>query len=121
MWHLDGDDLLHCGFALEWLEEDMTVVNTADPDSLHINILELIALIINIWLTLVSIIQHGNIPRGHIIAMLADNTSALSWMRYASRTKHPVVCKLSRFIMDLTLSCSICHTLSGLHLQGSKT
>ncbi len=97
------------------------MVNTADPDSLHINILELIALIINIWLTLVSIIQHGNIPRGHIIAMLADNTSALSWMRYASRTKHPVVCKLSRFIMDLTLSCSICHTLSGLHLQGSKT
>jgi hypothetical protein len=72
MWHLDGDDLLHCGFALEWLEEDATVVDTADPDSLHINILELIALIINIWLTLVSIIQHGNIPRGHIISMLAD-------------------------------------------------
>jgi hypothetical protein len=66
MWHLDGNDLLDGGFALEWLEEDAMVVNTADPDRLHINILELIALILNIWLTLVFITQHGNIPGGHI-------------------------------------------------------
>jgi hypothetical protein len=120
MWHLDGDDLLDCSFALEWLEEDTTVVDTADHDHLHVNILELIALILNIWLTLVFITQHGNILGGHIIAMLADNTSALSWMQYASRTKHPVVRKLSRFIMDLTLSFPICHKLSGLHLQGTQ-
>ncbi len=118
MWRLDGNDLLDGGFALEWLEEDATVVNMADPDCLHIYILELIALILNIWLTSVFITQHGNIPGGHIIAMLADNTSALSWMQYASRTKHPVVRELSHFIMDLTLSCPICHKLSGLHLQG---
>jgi hypothetical protein len=118
MWRLDGDDLLDCGFALEWLKEDTMVVGMADPDHLHINILELITLIINIWLTLVSFMQHGNIPGGHIITLLADNTSALSWMRYASWTKHPVVRKLSCFIMDLTLSCPICHKLSGLHLQG---
>jgi hypothetical protein len=80
MWHLDGNDLLDCSFALEWLKEDAMVVDMADPDHLHINILELIALIINIWLTLVFITQHGNIPGCHIITMLADNTSALSWM-----------------------------------------
>jgi hypothetical protein len=80
MWHLDGNDLLDCGFALEWLEEDVMVADMADPDCHHINILELIALIINIWLTLVSFTQHGNILGGHIITMLADNTSALSWM-----------------------------------------
>jgi hypothetical protein len=120
MWHLDGNDLLDCGFALEWLKEDAMVVDTADPDRLHINILELsaIALIINIWLTLVFITQHGNIPGGHIITMLADNTSALSWIQYTSRTKHPVVWELSHFIMDLTLSCPICNKLLGLHLQG---
>jgi hypothetical protein len=81
------------------------VVDRGDPDCLHINILELTALIINMWLTLVSFTQHGHILGGHIIAMLADNTSALSWMRYASCTKHHVVRKLSHFIMDLTLCC----------------
>jgi hypothetical protein len=80
MWTLDGADLLYCSFALEWLEEEATAVDTTDPDHLHINVLELIALMNNIWLTLVFITQHGNIPGGHIIAMLADNTSAMSWM-----------------------------------------
>jgi hypothetical protein len=103
---------------MEWLEEEATIVNPEDPNLLHINILEMIALIINIWLALVFITQHGDIPGGHIIAMLADNTSALSWMQYASQTKHPTVSELSCFILDLTLSCSICHKLSGLHLQG---
>jgi hypothetical protein len=87
-------------------------------DCLHINVLELIAIIINIWLALVFITKSGKIPGGHIISMLADNTSALSWMRYTSRTKRPVVRELSHFILDLTLSCPIQHKLSGLHIQG---
>jgi hypothetical protein len=84
MWLLHRDDLLDFGFAMEWLEEKATIVNLEDPNRLHINILKMIALIIKIWLALVFITQHGDIPCGHIIAMLADNTSALSWMRYAS-------------------------------------
>jgi hypothetical protein len=119
MWRLHHDDLIACGFALEWLEEEASDVDSEDPDGLHINVLELIAIIINIWLALVFITQVGDIPGGHILTMLADNTSALSWMRYASRTKRPVVRALSRFILDLTLSCSVSHKLSGLHLQGT--
>jgi hypothetical protein len=78
----------------------------------------MIAIIINIWLTLVFITQTSDIPGGHTITMLADNTSALSWMHYASCTKRPAIPTLSHFIMDLTLSCSVSHKLSGLHLQG---
>jgi hypothetical protein len=118
MWCLDWDDLLDFGFALEWLKEEATTVDSEDPDYLHINILELITLIINIWLALVFITHDGNIAGGHIIAMLADNTSALSWLQYASQTNHPMVCKLTHFILDLTLSCPICHKLLGFDLQG---
>jgi hypothetical protein len=108
---------IHVASKLEWLEEVATSVNSEEPNHLHINILELIALTINVWLALVFITHHGDITGGHIIAMLADNTSALSWMCNASQTKHPVVCELSHFILDLTLSCPICHKLLGLHLQ----
>jgi hypothetical protein len=36
-----------------WLEEEASDVDSEDPDGLHINVLELIAIIINIWLALV--------------------------------------------------------------------
>jgi hypothetical protein len=103
---------------LVWLKEEATVIHPEDPDCLHINILELFALIINIWLALVFITHSGNIPGRHIIVMLADNTSALSLMRYTSCPKCPVVHELNCFIMDLTFSCPMQHKLSWLHLQG---
>jgi hypothetical protein len=87
MSQMHCDDLVACGFALEWLEEEASDIDSEDPDGLHINVLELIAIIINIWLALVFITQVSDIPSGHIITMLVDNTSALSWMHYASCTK----------------------------------
>ncbi len=73
MWCLCCEDLLDCGFDLTWLTDEETV-NSQDPDCLHINILELIAIIINIWLTIVFISAEGSIPGGNIISFLADNT-----------------------------------------------
>jgi hypothetical protein len=52
----------------------------ADADGLHINLLEFIAIIINIWLALSWVRSAPTPPGGHIIAILADNTSALSWL-----------------------------------------
>jgi hypothetical protein len=118
MWCICRDDLVDCGFNLTWLADEEETADSQAPDCLHINILELIAIIINIWLTLVFITAASSIPGGHIVSFLVDNTSALSWMHYASHTKRPVVHALSRFILDLTLSSSIPHKMPGLHLVG---
>jgi hypothetical protein len=121
MWRLSRDDLTECGFDMKILEEaSMEPIDDADNDGLHINVLEFVALIINIWFALVSIQRLGNRVGGHVIAILADNTSALSWMRHASRSHRPAVRELSRFVLDLTLSCLISHKMSGRHIEGKK-
>lgn len=55
---------------------------------------------------------------GWIIAVIADNTSALSWFRAAAHVKDPVVRALACFGMDLIISCPVPHKISGRHLAG---
>ena len=52
------------------------------------------------------------------VSLLADNTSALSWFRYASRSHRPAVRALARFGMQLMLACPHPLKLSGKHLAG---
>jgi hypothetical protein len=92
----------------------------ADPDGEHINILEFVTIIIQAWFIVRFIMIAGDISGGYIVALFADNTSALSWMRYAARSHRPVVRELSRFLMALTLACPISFKLSGKHIQGVK-
>jgi hypothetical protein len=54
-------------------------------EQLHLNILEFVGVIINVWLAIHFAKQDGHKAGGHIIQILADNTSALSWMHYAAR------------------------------------
>jgi hypothetical protein len=87
LWRLTTADLVTCGF-------DMSVITTLDANlhvriehPLHINILEFIAIVINLWFVLWFIRQqHVPPPGGHAVAILADNTSALSWMKFAARS-----------------------------------
>jgi hypothetical protein len=72
----------------------MSIVSTLDASlrlhiehSIHINILEFVAIVINLWIVLWFVRhQHSLPPGGHVVAVLADNTSALSWMKYAARS-----------------------------------
>jgi hypothetical protein len=80
-----------------------------DPNGVHINLLEFIAIFIELWVTIRQLhINHTannalpseHIPAGgHRIMAVADNTSALSWLRYAARTKRPPVRRLARFLV----------------------
>jgi len=117
-WRLFRSDLVAAGFDMKALAAD-----TSEPDGtsdgLHINVLEFIALIINLWFTLAIIRRMGPRLGGYIISLLADNTSALSWLRYAARSHRPLVRELSRFAMGLTLASPLSFKLSGRHIKGT--
>ena len=102
----DEADLIACGFPSA-PHEGRTRLRTDAPlfqleDEIdtrrcHINIYELIALLIQKWILLRLLFEGLQPPPGSwVVEMLADNTSALSWLRYAARTSRPPVCHLAR-------------------------
>jgi hypothetical protein len=89
-----------------------------DAPGTHINVLEFVAIIINLWLIIVSSHRHPAPIGGHIFAVFADNTSALSWLRYASRSHRPNVCRLARFTSALLFASGFQGKVQGQHLAG---
>jgi hypothetical protein len=88
-------------------------------DGLHNNLLEFIAMIIELWFVITMILKKGPIASGYIVSLHGNNTSAISWLHYAARSHHPLVRELSRFAMGLTLICPHSLKLTGKHLSGS--
>jgi hypothetical protein len=117
MWRLSRQDLVDLGFDMKAIDE-FEGEPLIDETGLHINILEFIAIIVDVWLTLYFAMKEGDIPGGHILSIRADNTSALSWMRYASRSHKPIVRQLSRFLCALILSFPFPVKVSGKHIAG---
>ena len=118
MWRLSIEDLWACGFPKfdrhnpQYGEPDIDV-----PDKngklCHINILEFIAMIIELWICVRQLFEdHSLIDGGHILLAWADNTSALSWLRYASRTRRPPVRRLARFLLAF-----LAHPFPALNLR----
>jgi hypothetical protein len=119
MWRLSDTDLARCGFEVKALRDGATEP-LATADGLHINVLEFLALIINTWLALSLL---GRLPArlgGEILAVLADNTSALSWMRHASRSHSPPVRRLARCLSALLLASPLQVAASGAHIPGRE-
>jgi hypothetical protein len=92
----------------------------ASGSALHINLLEFVAIIINLWLALRWIRSVEAPPGGHIVAVLADNTSALSWLRHASRSNSRQIQNLAHFCQCLILTSQTaqCASVIGKHLPG---
>jgi hypothetical protein len=89
MWQVTRAELAAFGFdmcKIDQAGEDLLMYEHDCPDALrglHINVLELLTIIINIWIVL-TWLQRLNVPSGGwIISVLADNTSALSWLHFA--------------------------------------
>ena len=75
---------------------------------LHINILELMAYIINIYFVLLRLrsptpwtMCATDHAIGFLLHALIDNTSALGWIRHGVRSTHPQVRKLCKFLLLL--------------------
>jgi hypothetical protein len=123
MWRLTRADLVLAGFDMRMIDtagEDLRQYQTGFPDDdrgLHINIIELLAIVINLWLVLHHIRSYTCPLGGWIVNILADNTSALSWLHHAARNhRSPVVTNLTMLCQALM---SFSHTDQIARFQGS--
>jgi hypothetical protein len=76
-WRLTRDDLIQVGFDMKAIDEDSGEPD-GTSDGLHINVLEFIAMIIELWFMITKISEKGPIAGGYIVSLRGDNTSAIS-------------------------------------------
>jgi hypothetical protein len=64
--------------------------------------------------------DEGAWTRGHVISVLANNTSALSWLRHAARARKPAVNNLANLCQCLFLFSQTSNSTSflGSHIPG---
>ena len=95
----------------------------------HINVHEFIGIIVNVFFSMLSFRERCQIPDpsiplvdGYIFRVAADNTSALSWMRYASRTREPGLSNLVYLLSHLTFHFNsfFPSRFDAVHIQGKK-
>jgi hypothetical protein len=107
MWRVMRDTLFLFGFPMKPIDTAGEPVDF-DTQGLHINPLEFMAIIINIWLALKLIGECPHLATGYIVTLLSDNTSAISWLRTAGRCQDPGVRRLARLASALLVrACSL--------------
>ena len=95
-WRLTRDDSIRHGFDIKFVNAGSS--ESADPTSsgLHINPLEFLAALLNLWIS-IWIVEHSEtLDGGHVLQLNSDNTTALSWMSVAARTPDPTLQGLAR-------------------------
>jgi len=105
MWRLSISNLVACSLPVfsrhnvhNYFEQ------TVESRPVHINVLKFVAIIIDLWFTIRHLAQQHSTnpmslpPGGHRILALADNTSALSWLQHATRTRRPVIRRMACFL-----------------------
>jgi hypothetical protein len=114
MWRLHAGDLALFGFKMRNLTRKIKL-----PDETHINLLEFLAMIINVVLTL-SVLANDPIlqKQQHIIEVLTDNTSALSWMQRSARSRRPDVRNMARFLQAIITYSTLTLRVQGDHIAG---
>ena len=128
MWRLSHADLKSCGLDIpkedaELIQRYQAAKESGDTETVkhlaHINILEFIAIIINIWMFIKIGKKLESDPKfEHIIHARTDNTSALSWLMHASRTKKPPVRNLARHFQLLLTQTPVPYKLQPSHIAG---
>jgi hypothetical protein len=88
MWRVTCKDLIAFGFHMKTIGMSTDKPIDLAAQGLHINPLEFLAVIINLWLALKIIRDDPRCLTGSIINLLSNNTTALSWMHVAATTLH---------------------------------
>ena len=118
VWRVTTVDLSALGFPVD--SEEFARDN-AMIDKLHINPLEFLAIIIEVWICLAFLWRADpHSRRDWIVLIRADNTSALSWIRSAGRCRRPVVRRLARFLQALLTFNPVRLSLQDLHIPGKE-
>ena len=121
MWRVMHQDLVDLGFPMKKLRRFQAEPLDVKSKGLHINPLEFLGTIINIWLHLVLEPSLPSCPTGHILELLADNTTALSWCRLTSLTKNELLQPWACFVATLLVLAHRQNTrVQPDHIQGIK-
>jgi hypothetical protein len=102
-WRVTPEDLVLVllGFPMKVIDKYAAEPQDATSEGLHINPLEFIAAIVNLWLIVKLVQDLPSCQTGYIIDLLSDNTSALSWLRVTASTRDPHLQPLCRFASTL--------------------
>ena len=116
MWRITKAKLLTLGFTMAMHSEP----SPGDPPGiLHINVLEFIALSVNVWLALATCHAHDPLHQQHHIGnFFTDNTLALSWMLHAGRAKRSHSRRLARFLQALLTFSPVRFQFQSHHISG---
>ena len=118
MWRIMRDALLQFGFPMQHIDTAGEPVDFTAA-GLHINPLEFIAIILNLWLALKLIAVSPHVATGYIVTLLSDNTSAISWMRTAGKCQDPGVRRLARLASALLVrACALTTVFNTRHIPG---
>jgi hypothetical protein len=121
MWRITTEDLILFGFDMKPIGKANDEPITSNATGLHINPLEFLAVIINLWLALKLITEAPSCPTGYIIDLLSDNTTALSWMHAAATTPNPDLQQLARFAFALLVHAArVLTRVQPRHLPGDQ-
>jgi hypothetical protein len=94
---------------------------TSDQGEHHINVLEFVAIVINMWICLKLLHKQEHQTPGHptlhILLTKADNTSALGWLKYSARVRSPAVRALASFFKTLLTFANVPFAMQKDHIQ----
>ena len=97
-WRVTRDDLVALGFNMKLVDTYQQEPISNTTDGLHINPLEFLAAIINLWLAIKLIPEISHVPTGNILDLFSDNTACLSWCRFTAVTKDPNLQSWARLV-----------------------
>jgi len=118
MWQVTKEELHTLGYSMVLLVEPLD----QDPsDAIHINVLEFVALTVNVWSALAlcrcdDLVLHTQ----HVGNFLADNTTAISWMVHMGWTKSPHSCHLAWFLQTLLTFSPVSFYFQSHHISGKS-
>jgi hypothetical protein len=120
-WRILRDDLLTLGFSMKAINSANEPSDLFNPEGVHINLLEFVGVVINLFIAIKLLLRLDTPPTGFVLELIADNTSALAWLKYAATTENQSVRALARLASCLIMHASH-HSISTQcsHISGPE-
>jgi hypothetical protein len=114
-WRVMRDDLVTLGFPVKIINRYQQEPLDGEDPVLHINPLELLGAIINVWLIIVWRKHAAPLSSGFVVDLWSDNTTSLAWLSLCATTRDPHLQPLTRLASALIVHAGINLTKIQLH------
>jgi hypothetical protein len=105
-WSILCQELMDYGFLMKAINSANKPADLYNPEWTHINLLEFVAVVINLWIALKLLARLPTPPTGFILELIAYNTCALSWLKFAATMENQAVHALARLTSCLLMRAS---------------